>query len=151
MPGMRVGARLLGVERAIVEDAVPEEASGSLVVSVRLRRRDRNRCGLCRRRCPGYDAGDGRRRWRALDLGTTKAYLEVEAPGPLPRSRRRRRRGHVGPPRRGAHPGLRRLGLSAWLAAHAHRTIPYGRFRTPERHPPSPTNPLPGGAVKKAA
>ena len=35
---------------------------------------------FCRRRCPGYDWGDGRRRWRALDLGTTFAYVEAEAP-----------------------------------------------------------------------
>ncbi len=80
MRGVRVWARLLGVERAIVEDAAFEEETGSLVVRVRLRRRDRNRCGVCRRRAPGYDAGDGRRRWRALDLGTTKAYLEAAAP-----------------------------------------------------------------------
>src|SRR5262249_20775534 len=31
-------------------------------------------------RCPGYDAGDGRRRWRALDLGSTITYLEAGAP-----------------------------------------------------------------------
>ena len=80
MRGMRVWARLLGVERAVVEDVAFEEATGALVVSVRLRRRDRHRCGICRRRSPGYDAGDGRRRWRALDLGTTKAYLEADAP-----------------------------------------------------------------------
>ena len=29
---------------------------------------------------PGYDLGDGRRRWRALDLGTTKVFLEAAAP-----------------------------------------------------------------------
>ena len=29
---------------------------------------------------PGYDWGEGRRRWRALDLGTSFAYLEAEAP-----------------------------------------------------------------------
>ena len=80
MRGMRVWARLLGVERAIVEDVAFEEATGALVVSVRLRRRDRHRCGICRRRSPGYDGGDRRRRWRALDLGTTKAYLEADAP-----------------------------------------------------------------------
>jgi transposase len=77
---MRVWARLLGVERAIVEDVEWEEMTGALVVSVRPRARDRGRCGMCRRRSPGYDAGDGRRRWRALDLGTTKAYLEADAP-----------------------------------------------------------------------
>lgn len=80
MRGVRVWARLLGVERAIVEDVELEEETGSLVVTVRLRKRDRSRCGICRRRAPGYDAGDGRRRWRALDLGTTKAYLEAAAP-----------------------------------------------------------------------
>ena len=26
---------------------------------------------------PRYDRGEGRRRWRALDLGTTKVFLEA--------------------------------------------------------------------------
>ena len=43
-------------------------------------RRQRGRCGICGRPCPGYDAGDGRRRWRALDLGSTLTYLEADAP-----------------------------------------------------------------------
>jgi len=51
-----------------------------LVVSVRPDRRHRGRCGVCGRRSPGYDAGDGRRRWRALDLGSTLTYLEADAP-----------------------------------------------------------------------
>jgi transposase len=46
---------------------------------VRPRWRERSRCGLCRRRCP-YDEGEGRRRWRALDVGTTFCYLEAESP-----------------------------------------------------------------------
>ena len=29
---------------------------------------------------PGYDQGQGRRRWRALDLGTVQAVLEADAP-----------------------------------------------------------------------
>jgi transposase len=40
----------------------------------------RDRCPHRRRRCPGYDFGDGRRRWRALDLGATLWYLEADAP-----------------------------------------------------------------------
>src|SRR5438067_1058683 len=40
----------------------------------------RSRCGRCCRRAPRYDNGEGRRRWRALDLGTTKVFLEAEAP-----------------------------------------------------------------------
>ena len=78
MRGVRVWARLLGVERTVVEDV--EFDGEALVVAVRPGWRERRRCGLCRRRCPGYDGGEGRRRWRALDLGTSRCYLEAEAP-----------------------------------------------------------------------
>ena len=70
---------MLGLGRAVVE-AVWLEEDGSLVVAARSRRRECSRCGVCGRRCPGYDGGEGRRRWRALDLGTTKAFVEAEAP-----------------------------------------------------------------------
>ena len=40
----------------------------------------RSRCGVCGRRARGYDRGEGARRWRALDLGSTKAFVEAEAP-----------------------------------------------------------------------
>src|SRR5438128_8241265 len=56
------------------------EEGGSVVVAVRPRARECSRCGICRRRSPGYDRGEGRRRWRALDLGATKAFVEAEAP-----------------------------------------------------------------------
>nr|QIY77592.1 ISL3 family transposase [Streptomyces sp. RLB1-33] len=41
--------------------------------------RDRNRCGICRRPARGYDQGRGRRRWRCLDAGTMKVFLEADA------------------------------------------------------------------------
>jgi len=69
---------LLGIERAVVEDVRVE--LGSIVVSVRPKSREKHRCGVCGRRCPREDAGEGRRRWRALDLGTTFAYVEADAP-----------------------------------------------------------------------
>jgi transposase len=76
--GGSVFARLLGLGRAVVEGVrVGEEG---LVVRVRPRRRDSARCGVCGRRAPGYDRGEGRRRWRALDLGTTRAFVEAAAP-----------------------------------------------------------------------
>ena len=50
------------------------------VVAARPGRRERDRCGICRRGPSGADQGDGRRRWRALDLGTSLAYVEAEAP-----------------------------------------------------------------------
>jgi transposase len=76
--GIRVWARLLGLARAVLEDVFLDD--GDVVVCVRPRARERGRCGVCRRRCPGYDWGEGRRRWRALDLGTIRAYVEAEAP-----------------------------------------------------------------------
>ena len=78
MRGIRVWARLLGLARAVVEDVFLD--GEAVVVCVRPRAREQGRCPICRRRCPGYDWGDGRRRWRAMDLGTTFAYVEAEAP-----------------------------------------------------------------------
>src|SRR3954447_26834442 len=57
-----------------------DRRSGEVVVAARPRGRERDRCGVCQRRCPGFDLREGRRRWRALDLGTTLAYVEAEAP-----------------------------------------------------------------------
>jgi transposase len=74
-----VWKKLLGLQRAVVEDAWLTDED-TLVVSVRPVARERDRCPHCRRRCPGYDLGEGRRRWRALDVGTTFAYLEADAP-----------------------------------------------------------------------
>jgi transposase len=77
--GTRVWARLLGLVGAVVEDVQigDEEA---IVVAARPGWRERDRCGICRRRSPGFDFGDGRRRWRALDLGATLAFIEADAP-----------------------------------------------------------------------
>src|SRR5664279_4355438 len=37
-------------------------------------------CAQCRRRCPGYDAGVGVRRWRTVDTGTIRTFLQSAAP-----------------------------------------------------------------------
>jgi len=76
----RLWARLVGVEKAVVECVVFDEGEGAVVVSVRPARGQRRRCGVCRRRAPGYDQGDGRRRWRALDLGRVRVFVEADAP-----------------------------------------------------------------------
>ncbi len=79
MRGGRVFACLLGLGRAVVEGVRVDE-EGAVVVAARPRQREGSRCGVCGRRCPGYDRGEGRRRWRALDLGAAKAFVEAEAP-----------------------------------------------------------------------
>lgn len=57
-----------------------DEDGAVLVAHVRPYERERRRCPVCRRRCPVYDQGEGRRRWRALDLGCVRAELEADAP-----------------------------------------------------------------------
>ena len=82
MRTVRVWKQLLGVEHTVVEsvDFEVEGAGEVLVAKVRPTRSRRLRCGLCFRRCPGYDQGDGRRRWRTLDVCAVMAYLEADAP-----------------------------------------------------------------------
>jgi transposase len=72
--------RLLGVERTVVEQVVFDDGAGVVVARVRPRKGATRRCGVCQRRCVGYDRGEGRRRWRAIDLGTVPVYLEADAP-----------------------------------------------------------------------
>ena len=80
MGSVRIWARLLGIESAVIEDVEFDDDMQALVVSVRPRKKAKNRCGHCGRRSPLYDHGSGRRRWRVLDLGTIECYLEADAP-----------------------------------------------------------------------
>ncbi len=81
MLGTNVWRRVLGVDRATVIEAVEvDERDDAVVAHVRPRRDSKRRCGRCGVRAPSYDRGEGRRRWRALDLGTVKCFLESDAP-----------------------------------------------------------------------
>ena len=80
MRSTRLWARLLGLAKAVVEDVAFDEDEECIVVAVRPRKATKRRCGRCGRRCPGYDRGGGRRRWRALDLGTIRTFLEADVP-----------------------------------------------------------------------
>src|SRR5665811_964088 len=71
---------MLGLSKAVVEGVEFDEVEQTIVVSVRPRKATKRRCGLCGKRCPGYDQGSGRRRWRALDLGTIQTFLEADSP-----------------------------------------------------------------------
>src|SRR5262249_48105279 len=72
--------RLLGVEDAVIKGLEFDDGAGGVGAKGGPARRDRQRCGRCLRRAGWYDAGEGRRRWRGLDLGTLPVYLEAEAP-----------------------------------------------------------------------
>ncbi len=71
---------LLCVENTVVEDVEFDEQAQVLVAHVRPRRPSRGRCGSCESRASWYDRGQGRRRWRALDVGTIQVFLEADAP-----------------------------------------------------------------------
>jgi len=79
--GANVWRKLLGVDRATVIESIDfDEEAGSVVVHVRPRRSKKHRCGRCGVRAPGYDQGQGRRNWRALDLGVLLCHLQADAP-----------------------------------------------------------------------
>ena len=81
MQSKRVWERVLGVERGVIIEGVDvDDDSDEITVACRLRRGRAGRCGRCSRRCRGYDQGDGRRRWRALDAGTVRVFIEADAP-----------------------------------------------------------------------
>lgn len=71
---------LLGVEKTVVEDVEFDEDAGLVIVHVRPQRAGRGRCGRCGTRSAWYDRGEGRRRWRSLDLGVMEVFLEADAP-----------------------------------------------------------------------
>lgn len=80
MQNARVWQRVLGLARTVIEAVVFDEDAGEVVASVRPRKGAQRRCGRCGRRGPWFDRGEGRRRWRALDLGTMRVWLEADAP-----------------------------------------------------------------------
>jgi transposase len=73
---------VLGVQHTVIEKVELEAQGGEevLVATVRPTRWRQGRCGRCDRRAPRYDNGDGPRRWRSLDAGTTRVFLQAAAP-----------------------------------------------------------------------
>ena len=127
----RVFATGLGDQNMIIEDVAVEvetsrgrsaRTSEVLVFAVRPKAAAASRCSRCRRRCPGYDSGDGLRRWRSLDVGTSKAYLQASAPRVECAEH-----GVVVAHVPWARPGAKHTHLfedtCAWLAAHAAMSV----------------------------
>ena len=78
---MSVWRKTLGVDRATVIESVDyDEEADAIVASVRPRRASKRRCGVCGKRAAGYDQGEGRRRWRTLDVGPMRVFVEADAP-----------------------------------------------------------------------
>lgn len=73
---------LLHIERMAIEDVrfetVTEEET--LIIKARPLSRDTHRCPKCGKRCKGYDSSHKMRRWRSLDFGSYRVYIEAYAP-----------------------------------------------------------------------
>jgi len=70
------------MEKIAIED-VNFEIMGEeeiLVIKARPMSRDTNRCPKCGKRCNGYDSSKKARRWRSLDFGSYRVYIEAFAP-----------------------------------------------------------------------
>ena len=83
MLGSNVRRRIVGADHHVVIEDVElesEDSEAAAVVHVRLRKGARRRCGRCAVRAPGYDQGEGRRKWCCLDLGTLQCFLEADTP-----------------------------------------------------------------------
>jgi transposase len=77
----KVWRRLLGLDdRTVIERVDFSDGADAVVVHVRPRRIRRTRCGRCGQKAPGYDQGEGRRQWRALDVGVLQCSVEADAP-----------------------------------------------------------------------
>ena len=74
--------RLLRIDKVAIIDVDFETANEEeqLIVRARPYVRDTFRCPRCGKRCKGYDSYGKVRRWRSLDLGSTKVYIEAVAP-----------------------------------------------------------------------
>ncbi|HEX2299263.1 MAG TPA: ISL3 family transposase [Pseudonocardiaceae bacterium] len=80
MREVRLWRAVLGVERTVIEGIEFDEDAEMVVAHVRPRKGARGRCGRCGQKAAWYDRGEGRRRWRGMDLGTIRVELEADAP-----------------------------------------------------------------------
>lgn len=71
---------LVGIEKIIAEEVFMEAGTNAIIIKSRLPKREIYCCGQCHSKRPKYDNGQGPRRWRCLDVGSTKIFVEAESP-----------------------------------------------------------------------
>jgi len=74
--------RLLRIDKIAIESVYFEDKNNEeiFIVKVRPVKREVNRCPICGRKCSGYDGANKARRWRSLDFGSQRVYIEANAP-----------------------------------------------------------------------
>ena len=74
--------RLLKIEKIVIIDIYFEttDKEDMLIVCAKPPSRDTRRCPICGKRCQGYDSSSKIRRWRSLDFGSQRVFIEAAAP-----------------------------------------------------------------------
>jgi transposase len=74
--------RLLRINKIVIENIWFEEVTEEeiLVIKARPMSREQKRCPICGKRYPGYDSATKLRRWRSLDFGSQRVYIEAYSP-----------------------------------------------------------------------
>jgi len=74
--------RLLKIENIVIEGVYFDDDTEEdiCVIQAHPLSRDTHRCPICSKRCPGYDSTLRTRRWRSLDFGKQRVYIESKAP-----------------------------------------------------------------------
>ena len=71
---------IIGGGGFVLEDISANAEMNEIYLAIRPTNREQCRCGICHRKAARYDKGRGRRRWRCLDMGAQKVYVEAEQP-----------------------------------------------------------------------
>ncbi len=74
--------RLLRVSNIVIEDVIFETSNDEeqMIIKARPLSRSSQRCPKCGKHCQGYDSSHKRRRWRSLDFGSYRVYIEANSP-----------------------------------------------------------------------
>ena len=63
-----------------MEDFTVNDEMNEINLVTRPTKREQYRCDICHQKAARYDKGCGRWRWRYLDAGIQKVYVEAEQP-----------------------------------------------------------------------
>jgi len=74
--------RLLRIDKIVIEEVNFEAKDDEeiMVINARPFSRSTKRCPKCEKRCEGYDSSKKSRRWRSLDFGSYRVYIEAFSP-----------------------------------------------------------------------
>ena len=71
---------LVGTKKMVVKDFFLEAETNAFVIAARPTKTEQCRCSRCHCKAKYYDGGCGARRWRTLDIGSSKTFVEASAP-----------------------------------------------------------------------